>query len=231
MLQVWDDARGRLTKLSRGAAKEAHRTSDRGAELARVSAHLLKRRADRVRADRVSWAVVAGAAGVGFVTAYALANSKRAGAVATNAMHSDWLEQLKAEHRRVDRLFKAILDTSDHQVAKRARLLQQLDIALTRHALEEENVVYPALRDSDHGANSTHLAAEHFDMKTYLHELDTCPKDDPKWIKKVRAFQALVREHVREEEEVILPAYQASLSPQQNQALTRRVHREAVKLG
>lgn len=230
MLQAFDDARDRLSTLAHAAGKEAGRRGDRGAELARRSAGVLKHRAEQLRSDRVSWAVVAGAAGVGFVTAFALANSRRAGTVASNAMHTDWLEQLKAEHRKVERLFKAILATSDHQVAKRTRLLEQLDLALTRHALEEENVIYPALRDSDHGANSTHLAAEHFDMKTYLHELNTCPKGDPKWIKKVRAFQALVREHVREEEEVILPTFQGSLSPQQNAQLTRGIHREGVKL-
>ncbi len=218
-MQVLNDARGRWSKVAQAATQQTER-----------GAHYAFKQADALRRERVSLTVVAGALGVGFATALAAANSRRAAAATSTAFQGDWYETLKSEHRRIDRLFKSILATADAQVAKRERLLEVLDEALTRHSLEEEHVVYPALRDADQGAMSTHLAAEHFDMKTYLHELDAGEKDDPKWIGKVRAFHALVREHVREEEEVVFPPFRERLSASDNAALTRAVHRQGLRL-
>ena len=120
--------------------------------------------------------MVAGALGVGFVTAFALLNSKKAAVATTTAMTGDWFDILSVERRRIERLFKQISETSDDQSVKRARLSGCiLSTALTKHALQKENVIYPALRGSDQGASSTHLAAEQFEIKTYLYELEALP--------------------------------------------------------
>ena len=94
----------------------------------------------------VSWAAVAGALGVGFITAFALLNSKKAAVSASSALQGDWFDGLFAEHRRIERLFKQITETTDTQTAKRGRLLEALNALLTRHSLQKENVLYPALR-------------------------------------------------------------------------------------
>jgi rubrerythrin len=240
MIQVLDDARGRIDE-ARGAIKDlgreaARRTGD-GAQFITELSRAAARRADdgahyaleRARKDRVSWTVVAGALGVGFVTAFALLNSKKAANTAATAMTGDWYEGLTGEHSRIQKLFKQIADTSDGQAAKRARLLEALNALLTRHALQKENVVYPALRATDQGASSMHLAAELFEIKTYLYELEGLSKNDPRWLRKARALQKLVEEHIEAEQQV-LPSFHEQLSASDGQRLTRAMHREALKL-
>jgi hemerythrin superfamily protein len=234
MLQVIDEARDRLNAIGREAARRADDGATYLNELTREAA----KRADtgahyaieRARTERVSWSMVAGALGVGFVTAFALLNSKKAAVATSTAMTGDWFEVLSAERRRIERLFKQIAATNDDQDLKRARLLEALSTALTKHSLQKENVIYPALRGSDHGASSTHLAAEQFEIKTYLYELDALPKDDPRWMRKLKALQHLVEEHMREEEETVFPPFHETLSPADNARLTRAMNREALKL-
>jgi hemerythrin superfamily protein len=233
-LQVLDDARERLNAI----AQEAARRADDGASyLGAITRDVAKRAddgaqyaLDHARNDRVSWTMVAGALGVGFVTAFALLNSKKAAVATSTAMSGDWFDVLSAERRRIERLFKQIESTSDGQMARRARLLEALSAALTKHALQKENVIYPALRASDQGASSTHLAAEQFEIKTYLYELDSLPKDDARWMRKLKALQHLVEEHMGEEEQTVFPPFHDALSDAENQRLTRAMNREALKL-
>jgi hemerythrin superfamily protein len=234
MFQVLDDARDRLNAIGRETAKRA----DDGANYLNAFTRDLAKRADdgaqyaldRARSDRVSWTMVAGALGVGFVTAFALLNSKKAAVATSTAMSGDWFEVLSIERRRIERLFKQIETSTDGQMAKRARLLDTLSAALTKHSLQKENVIYPALRASDQGASSTHLAAEQFEIKTYLYELDSLPKDDARWMRKLKALQHLVEEHMREEEETVFPPFHEKLSAAENLRLTRAMNREASKL-
>jgi iron-sulfur cluster repair protein YtfE (RIC family) len=174
--------------------------------------------------------MVAGALGVGFVTAFALLNSKKAAVATSTAMSGDWFEVLSAERRRIERLFKQIEATTNDQTVKRGRLADALNAALTKHSMQKENVIYPALRGSDQGSSSTHLAAEQFEIKTYLYELDALPTDDPRWMRKLKALQHVVEEHLREEEEKVFPPFHESLSASENGRLTRMMNREALKL-
>jgi len=240
MLQVLDDARDRLDDARgalKGLGREAARRTGDGAQLLTEISRAAARRADegahyaleRARTDRVSWAMVAGALGVGFVTAFALLNSKKAANTAATAMTGDWYEGLSIDHARLEKLFRQIVETSDAQAMKRGRLLEALNALLTRHALQKENVLYPALRGTDQGASSMHLAAELFEVKTYLYELEALPKDDPRWLRKAKALHKLVKEHIEAEEQV-LPGFQERLSPAEAQRLTKAMHREALKL-
>ena len=229
-----DDGANYLNAVTRDVAKRA----DNGANYLNAITRDVAKRADdgaqyaldRARSEKVSWTMVAGALGVGFVTAFALLNSKKAAVATSTAMTGDWFEVLSAERKRIERLFKQIEATSDDQAHRRTRLLESLSAALTKHALQKENVIYPALRGSDQGAASTHLAAEQFEIKTYLYELDRLPKSDPRWLRKLTALNHIVEEHMREEEETVFPPFRAALSEADNMRLTRAMNREASKL-
>ena len=232
-VQVIDEARDRLNALGREAARRA----DDGASYLNALTREAARRADdgaqfaieRAKSDRVSWSVVAGALGLGFVTAFALLNSKKAATATTSAITGDWLEILMSDQRAIERLFKKIGQTTDEEVHRRSRLLDALTTLLTKHALQKESVIYPALRATDLGASSTHLAAELFEINTYLYELDALPKGDDRWMRKLKALQHLVEEHTAEEE-TVFPAFQESLTPAESARLTRSMTREALKL-
>jgi hemerythrin superfamily protein len=122
------------------------------------------------------------------------------------------------------------LATSARQKARRAALFVKINYALTKHALQEETVIYPALRETQIDGMAKHLYSDHADIKIYLHELADMAKNDPQFIERVRALQTCVVHHVREEEDEIFPRFHDKMSPQQNAKLTLAVHREGLKL-
>jgi len=177
-----------------------------------------------------SWGQLAAAAAAGFVAGVAVLGARKAAMQGMTAIAGDWFAQLKAEHRLAETLFDLILETREHETGKRTALFAKLTYALVKHQLQEENVVYPALRDADQATAAKHLAAEHFDMKTYLHELQEMAKDDPRWLKKLYQFRRLVLDHVKEEEEQIFPAFHDRLSDEQNAHIGKAMNREGIKL-
>ena len=172
----------------------------------------------------------AGAAAVGFIAGVAANTARKAAVQGLEAGKGDWFEVLKAEHRAVDALFEKLLQTDDSEKMKRTKLLLSLQQALGKHALQEEDVIYPHLRMAGIETETKELATEHGDMKTYLHELEELPKDDPKWLGRVREFHKLVAHHVELEETEIFPRFQEQLSPEDNAKLTKRMHLEGLKL-
>jgi hemerythrin superfamily protein len=141
----------------------------------------------------------------------------------------DWLDSLKAEHEMTLAIFDKIEATEDDQTMMRSHLLAKLKYALTKHALEEENVIYPALRQANETEEADDLNSDHGYVKTYLYELENLPNDDPQWIARVRDFRAMIEEHMREEENDIFPRLRGRLSDEQNAKLTSAMNKEGFK--
>ena len=172
--------------------------------------------------------LAAGAAGLAVGLA---ANVARKLAVQAPTMLSgDWDEALKAEHQLTLKVFDAIEATTEKNTTKRATLLMNLKHMLSKHAMEEENAVYPAMRDAGDAEGADHLNNDHGYVKQYLYDLGQMPKDSPAWIAKVRQFRADVEKHVREEEDTLFPRLKAKLSPEKNKALTAAMNKEGLKL-
>jgi hemerythrin superfamily protein len=109
-------------------------------------------------------------------------------------------------------------------------LLMQLKHALAKHALEEENAVYPALREAGQVDQADHLNKDHGYVKQYLYDLENMPKESPAFLAKLSEFRRQIEEHVSEEENQIFPALKAKLSPEKNKALTALMNKEGFKL-
>jgi hemerythrin superfamily protein len=171
-----------------------------------------------------------GIAAAGMLAGLAAAVGRKAVVQAASAWSGDWFEALKTEHKMALAIFDRIEATRDSQTAKRAMLLMQLKHALAKHAFEEENVIYPALRDHDEREEADHLNHDHGYVKQYLYELTVLPKNSSAWRAKVREFRAALEKHVREEEDSIFPSLQASLSAEENEKLTSAMNREGFKL-
>ena len=171
-----------------------------------------------------------GAAAAGFAAGVVLLAGRKAGMQLTTAVTGDWLRQLEAEHRQAEFLFKLGSKTREHQTVRRTAILGHLAYALLKHGLQEETVIYPAMRELGTGDEPAKLAAEHFEIKTYLHRLAETPKDDPKWIRDWNDFHELVAHHVREEEDEVFPELHERLSAKENRHLTFAMNREGVKL-
>jgi hemerythrin superfamily protein len=149
---------------------------------------------------------------------------------AATGLAGDWFAALKADHRLVDGLFALLDQTTDEDSAKRGVLLAKIAYALAKHQFEEEHVVYPTLLEDGPARTPKHLDAEHFEMKSFVHELSEMAKDDPKWLKKAQALRRLIQAHAREEEEIVFPRLRERLSHKENAHLTRALHREGLKL-
>jgi len=142
----------------------------------------------------------------------------------------DWCDALKAEHQLTRTIFDKIEATDDSQGMMRGHLLTKLKYALTKHANEEENVIYPALREANMAHDADALNGEHGYVKTYLYELETIANTSPEWLARVRDFRTMIQEHMRMEEEEVFPAFQKALTETQNARLTSMMNKEGFKM-
>jgi hemerythrin superfamily protein len=142
---------------------------------------------------------------------------------------ASWDEALATEHRMTLMTFDKIEATDDSQTTLRSQLLAKLKYQLTKHALEEENVVYPALRQANSAHDADALEGEHGYVKTYLYELETIPNDGPEWLARVRDFRAMIEEHMRMEENEVFPALKRIMTDEQSSRLTARMNKEGYK--
>jgi len=171
-----------------------------------------------------------GAAAAG-VAVGLMANLGRKVAVqAPTKLAGEWDEALKAEHAATLKLFDALQATTEKNTTKRSMLLMQLKHALAKHALQEENAVYPALRDAGQKGEADHLNHDHGYVKQYLYDLENMPKESPAFLTKVAEFRSTIEQHVNEEENTIFPTLKAKLSPEKNKALTALMNKEGFKL-
>ncbi len=170
-------------------------------------------------------------AAVGMAAGMAVVQARKfASQAATTALAVDWFEAVKAEHKTIRGYFEKLLKTEEKDVIGRTRLLKALERTLGKHAFEEENVIYPALRLIGRPQDARALEHEHADVRCALYELSVMAHDHPKWIERARLFHAEVQEHMLEEERKIFPAFHAQLSKTKNAKLSRMLHMQGMKL-
>jgi hemerythrin superfamily protein len=174
--------------------------------------------------------VLAGAALAGAAIGIAANVGRKLFVQFAGAASGDWFDALKAEHQLTRGIFDKIEATDDSQGMVRSVLLMKLKYALAKHANEEENVVYPALREANMAHDADALNGEHGYVKTYLYELETIANTSPEWLARVRDFRTMIEEHMRMEEEEVFPAFRKLLSEEQNARLTSMMNKEGFKM-
>lgn len=180
--------------------------------------------------SNASTGVLVGAAKAGAAVGIAANVGRKLFVQFTSGATGDWLDALKTEHAMTLAIFDKIEATDDKQTMMRSHLLMKLKYALTKHAIEEENVVYPALRQANSAHDADALTAEHGYVKTYLYELENMPKNSPEWLARVRDFRTMIQEHIRMEEDEVFPAFRNVMSAEQNARLTALMNKEGFKV-
>lgn len=170
------------------------------------------------------------AAGAGLAVGLAANFVRKAIVQAPTVAAGRWDHALAAEHKATLAIFDLIEKTDTSATARRSFLLMQLKHALAKHAMQEENAVYAALRDHGEKAAADELNGEHGYVKQYLYELTVMPRNNPAWLGKVREFRAMIEEHMREEENDIFPRLAAKLSETENSDLTKAMNKEGLKI-
>ncbi len=173
---------------------------------------------------------LAGAGAAGVALGVLAMITRKAAVQAPTYLAGDWDEALAAEHKAVLKLFDALEATEPEATTKRTILLTQMKHALAKHALEEENTIYPALREAGEVAGADELNSEHGYVKQYLYELENMPNNGDAFLEKVRKFRADIEDHMREEEQELFPKLKAKLSPERNKQLTMAMNKEGFKL-
>ncbi len=123
----------------------------------------------------------------------------------------DVITVLGHDHRLVEQLFR------DYHAAatepQRRSVVEIMVRELSKHAALEELSVYPlARRTLDGGAAYVHeRLATHLEIKKTLHELDRLGEGDARADGLMKRLRGQVREHVRQDEDVLLPALRRAL--------------------
>jgi hemerythrin superfamily protein len=112
---------------------------------------------------------------------------------------------LKADHRKVEKLFAAFEDAEDEQKVELAR---EICTELSVHAEAEEKAFYPAAREAlgDEGDDLVREAiVEHRSLKELIAAIDgSSPKQDL-FEANVKVLKEYVEHHVKEEEKELFP--------------------------
>ena len=172
----------------------------------------------------------AGLAAIGVVAGLAVGRARQMTTRAGMALHGDWEGQLKSEHRRIKRKLKAMVDSEIGEGARRATLLADLAETLNRHALEEETVIYPALRTAGGDEMAGELYDDHAQMKTLVSQLQDIALDDPEWVEAAKTLRTLVTNHIRSEERDLFPLLHDLGDDRHNAKLTKLVRRQGARL-
>ena len=109
-------------------------------------------------------------------------------------------------------------------------LLAKIKAALAKHAMEEENVIYPALRAANSAHDADALNGEHGYVKTFLYELEKMDAGSAGWLAKARTFRQMLEEHIRMEEDEVFPALKSVLDEPGNAKLNAAMLKEGMTL-
>lgn len=163
--------------------------------------------------------------------ALAIANLGRKLAVqAPTAMAGDWCDGLIAEHKATLVVIDKLEKVSAEHPAKRAMLLTSLTHMVTKHALQEEQVIYPMLRRQTDADIADALNGDHGAVKAQLYELAHMGKHDSAFGETLAALRSNLEAHMREEEDVLFPALRTSLSDEKNRTLSQEMNMAGLLL-
>jgi iron-sulfur cluster repair protein YtfE (RIC family) len=136
-------------------------------------------------------------------------------------------DRLMQDHRSVLSLLDRLVGAAEESAARRMAGFLAVKRALAKHALAEEDVVYPLLQaKANAAAAAKQLYSEHAEMKVHLYELEMALSSGTAWAERARALQALIARHIRDEEDVQFPKLQGLLDAEGRRRLAGQVRRE-----
>lgn len=172
-----------------------------------------------------------GAVGAGIIIGLATSLGRKVAVqAASGGMNRDWDEVLQIEHRAVEELFDRILQTDDSDTGKRTALLAKIKHALMKHAIEEENAIYPALQRIDAQDAEDELFSDHAEIKKALYDLDRMDKSDAVFLTRIMELRTMIERHVQEEEGNLFPRLKRAMTAEETRLANARVWREGMKL-
>lgn len=125
-------------------------------------------------------------------------------------------DAIRNDHRSVESMFRQIESAGQAEWSEIDLIIRELSI----HAAVEEQLVYPAIRDQLGDTPADHSLEEHQEIKELLDGLDSAGPEDGPWL--LRSLIDVVRHHVEEEENELLPRFEQALDEQELRNLGAR---------
>jgi iron-sulfur cluster repair protein YtfE (RIC family) len=140
---------------------------------------------------------------------------------------ADPFERLIEDHRQITALLHQMEQVPDGEMTRRSKLFLQLKRTLAKHAMAEEDIVYPLLQGTAGAADQVRrLYNEHVDIKMHLYELEQLLKARSNWVERVHALRAIIENHARDEEENEFPKLKQSMGQTRHGELASLIRRE-----
>ncbi len=141
--------------------------------------------------------------------------------------NDDPFDLLIQDHREISTCLDRMENTPPDSTAKRAMQFLQLKRKLAKHAMAEEDVLYPMVKtQAQDQPPSEHMYQEHADMKVALFELENMLKSRQDWSQRVRSLRQLVQNHVQEEESQVFPRLRQIMDQQRQSKVSGQISRE-----
>ncbi|GGR36584.1 hemerythrin domain-containing protein [Streptomyces roseolus] len=136
------------------------------------------------------------------------------------------IKELTADHREVDALF-AQIETRAAADPERRRLADQLTMELVRHAVAEEEHLYPAVRRHVDGGDdlADKEIADHSEVERLLKDLEGCEPGDAEFDTMITRLKSTVTAHVRDEEDRLFPLLAEVCPPEALDELGEKIRR------
>ncbi|WP_269859418.1 hemerythrin domain-containing protein [Streptomyces sp. RPT161] len=127
---------------------------------------------------------------------------------------ADVIAELTADHREVEDLFQQIERIAPAD-SERKHLVDQLTTELVRHAVAEEQHLYPAVREHvpDGDALADKEITDHKRVESLLKDLEARDADDPDFAHLLVKLRTEVTAHVQDEEGNLFVKLRASCHP------------------
>src|SRR3982750_3145055 len=131
------------------------------------------------------------------------------------------LARQRADHVQLDRLLNELDGTTG---AAQERVLRRIDQLVFSHAFAEETVLWPVLRQvlPDGDALTLQVEKEHQEVNELVTALEAGGPDDPRRPTRLARLVEVLREDVRDEEDVLFPRLQEAVSADELRRLGRR---------
>lgn len=149
-------------------------------------------------------------------------------------MSQSAIELLKDDHQKVKDLLEQLTETTERAQKKRQDLLEKIEKELRVHTQIEEEIFYPAFRDSDGAEHKTmfyeameeHRAVE----KLVVPDLKKTNPTSKEFAGRAKVLRELVEHHIKDEEDEMFPEAERSMTSEQLADLGEKMETRRQKL-
>jgi hemerythrin superfamily protein len=142
----------------------------------------------------------------------------------------DVIDILTEDHREAEELFQeleGLMAEGAVNLERRRTVVDRVTIELVRHAVAEEVLVYPVVKDKVSEEEAERAKREHAEAEETMKRLERLDPEDPTFDTEIRKLMSDIRTHVAEEEGEMFPHMREVMSREELVSLGRKV--EAFK--